>query len=97
MKKLSLKKAIAFLLAAIITASTLGFFALGDPPDPYLWGFTGGGTAHTRFALRNRTNGRVVGTFCMAINIYGIGQTFRRVGQGDMQNYVELSPVAIQE
>ncbi|MCL2365414.1 MAG: hypothetical protein FWC71_12255, partial [Defluviitaleaceae bacterium] len=41
--------------------------------------------------------GRVVGTFCMAINIYGIGQTFRRVGQGDMQNYVELSPVAIQE
>ena len=96
-KKLTWKRTIAFLLAAIITASTLGFFALGDPPDPYLWGFTGGGTAHTRFALRNRTNGRVVGTFCMAINIYGIGQTFRRVGQGDMQNYVELSPVAIQE
>ena len=101
-KKMTFKRTLAFVLAAIIAASTLSFFVLGDPPGSGIgesqeWGFTGGGTAHTRFALRNRVNGHTVGTFCMAINIFGIGQTFERVNQGAMQTYVELSPLAIEE
>ena len=100
--KMSLKRKVAFIMAAIMMVSTLGFFALGDPQysgigESSEWAFTGGGTAHTRFALRNQRNGHLVGTFCMAINIFGIGQNFDRVTQGDMETYVELSPLAIAE
>jgi len=96
-KKLTLKRKLAFLLAAIIAASTLGIFALADPSTDF-WEYRGESTSRTLFAINNVNNPHLsVGTFCLAINIFGLGQRYLNLSVSAASTALGLSPQAIAE
>jgi len=85
---------VACLFLGLFTGSITGHAA---PRQSTTWGFFGGNTPHAPFALRNSDTGEILGTFCMAINVFGLSTSYQRIDQSTAQSTLGLSPAAIAE
>ena len=88
------KKALAILLIFVLIiplAFNSGLFASGN-----FWGWTGGGTAYTPFAVRSNATGETLGTFCVALHIDGISTgSYTRI-QDDTSAIAEKLGISVQ-